>query len=514
MDASTTRLSWGSLPQEIRLLILECVIIPEHKPAEATPLQQFRRASSLATVSREWQWFFEKHNFRRLVLHESDLPAFAKVVRRKNTTRLNYITHLWLHVELATYDCRSCSKPEDVITIAHNNRVFTTSMIYVLETLSSWSGIIGGLTLEISAFSPSDTRHRYYEVEMDSDYPFLFEDDLKRRLGLLNYHREKRADIRASLNSHRQNTIPEERQRLHGTPLEFRPWSLRNAMPTLPSAPIVKGLLIRRQFFRGIALPSLAKLLRESLVALEWFRFERWTNLTRELEMTYCNDLQEHLIPALPDSVRRFFFNQWPRWSSGYQAIQVQPHIRLSISQFMSKSCHRFTEFCPPPHVITETFLNHLILNGRGKGSKTQLLSLRSGRLHPSTAQGRVTSLLATAAYAARTLPRLRILEIWNTGPGYAYIFCYTQDDSRRAIITWRSTGGDLWIAHKVVKAWANVVTTGQVMVKRIPFLEVDGEGLGFNGKSIYRHLALRRLVFDPITMVRLEAEVVLQQEG
>lgn len=113
-------------------------------------------------------------------------------------------------------------------------------------------------------------------------------------------------------------------------------------MPILPTALIVKELLIRQQFIRGITLASLAKLLRESLVALEWLRIERLTALTKELEVAFhdginlCSmkrkkgisddllDLQTHLMLALPTSIEGFFFNQCHRWGSCHQSIPSQ----------------------------------------------------------------------------------------------------------------------------------------------------------------------------------------------
>lgn len=187
----------------------------------------------------------------------------------------------------------------------------------------------------------------------------------------------------------------------------------------------------------------------------------------------------------------------------------VWPH---SVSRLMATSCHRFAEFCPLRYILSDTFLDQLVLDGAIEGSKLKLLSLRSGKFHPSTTQDSRTRFLAMAASAARTLSRLRIMEMWNTGPGYAYIFRYAKDNGR-AMITWRRAGQDFSLTPVVLNAWAGVDSSGLLLVKRIQFAEADGEELWFNGKPIYRYLALRRITLDPITVAQLVAEVVLQHE-
>lgn len=107
MRSSTTRYFWNSLAPEVRLLILRCIV----KGKETV------RASSLATVSREWQSFFERETFRRIALASPDLPVFSKAVRGKNVVRLSYIRNLHLRIRLAEYTKRIYDKPESATNI-------------------------------------------------------------------------------------------------------------------------------------------------------------------------------------------------------------------------------------------------------------------------------------------------------------------------------------------------------------------------------------------------------------
>ena len=102
---------WRSLPPEIRLSILEC-IIPRYGLEETTTDRGFPPASLLATVCKEWQDFFERRTFRRMDLRATDLQAFSKTILGENVTRLNYITNVSLTVKLATFTRLTADEPE------------------------------------------------------------------------------------------------------------------------------------------------------------------------------------------------------------------------------------------------------------------------------------------------------------------------------------------------------------------------------------------------------------------
>lgn len=152
-------------------------------------------------------------------------------------------------------------------------------MIQLLRILSLWEGKCGGLTLEVYARSPGDTYH-LFELGNEKDHPFRFEDDLDRTPGLVDYIKQY---YFPDFMCRKQHPVDGIVQRIYGTPLQFRPWSMRNAMPILPKTPIVQGLLLRAIFSRGISYGSLAKLFRESLIALKWVRLEKWTILPPKL---------------------------------------------------------------------------------------------------------------------------------------------------------------------------------------------------------------------------------------
>ncbi|RSL60985.1 hypothetical protein CEP54_006458 [Fusarium duplospermum] len=292
-NTSATRLSWYLLSPEIRLLILEC-IFPKNGHVETITDRGFPKASSLATVSREWRRFFEKETFRRLAITSSDVPEFARAVSGENSIRLNYISRLRYYIRLAQYTKCLHDKPKSPSNISWNNQTFTRAMVILLNVLSSWDGTRGGLILEITVCSPSDQIFHPLQLDIRNDYPFRFEEDLEKCPSYLEYDKKKKAEIMGSEAIRRPARVqPGMAQRLRGTPLELQPWLIKreeefgNPTRSLTKVPIVKGLVLRRSLLRGITGEALAKLFCESFVALESFRLERWDGRTKEDDIAF-----------------------------------------------------------------------------------------------------------------------------------------------------------------------------------------------------------------------------------
>ncbi|KAI8672904.1 hypothetical protein NCS56_00754800 [Fusarium sp. Ph1] len=460
------------------------------------------RLSALSPVCKDWQYFIEEHTFRRLSLKTPDLPMFRECVGGKNTIRLNHIKHLSLRIELSRYTCPTCKKPEKEATIARNNWVFTSALRRLLKVLSSWDRTHGGLTLEVTALSPSDVEHHAYEPELAHDYPFQLEEDLEQSPSFREYHSTKSAEPRAFSNRHIRAALV----RLRGTPLEMTPLpqkGRRKPMSTLPKTPIVKGFLIRLSFIRGFALSTLAKLFNESLVALEWFRFERWASFTYDQEISFYTDLWAFLIPTLPQTVKRLAFSQWSRWKPPWMyGTFDQIDLRKSLSRALAPLVLQLTEFCPLDLMDLTEFLDQLgQISGRSGEAKIELLSIKGGRF----AQSCVTRMLTLTAAAAKALPRLRILEVWHDTRGYEYIFRYTQSNDQ-ATITWMNGGKEYPLAPEVLEAWEDVASaysTRPLAVDRRRFPGNQMMDPRWYNRCVYPLLELRRLAFDPVTLER-----------
>lgn len=135
--------NWSTLPPELRLLILEL------------PAREGHGLAAYAQVCKEWQYIIEKRNFRRLKLQVPCLDDLEKIALSR---RRQFIRNIWLNIELRPYTCRSCESPESYSWSSDNNSIIGRAISKLFCILSTWTPR-GGLTLELSAQSPSDAQH-------------------------------------------------------------------------------------------------------------------------------------------------------------------------------------------------------------------------------------------------------------------------------------------------------------------------------------------------------------------
>lgn len=122
---------WERLPS----IVQQAVLMELSKDYNRHSLEDKRCRAAYAAVNLQWQEFFEKLHFNKLVLRNSDLRSFGKIVtrrshRRKRETggwqkqritaeasptlcRMPQIRHIWLRIGLLAYDCRRCKLPEE-----------------------------------------------------------------------------------------------------------------------------------------------------------------------------------------------------------------------------------------------------------------------------------------------------------------------------------------------------------------------------------------------------------------
>lgn len=173
----------------------------------------------------------------------------------------------------------------------------------LLAMLSSWPQQQGSsspphLSLEVSAMSPSDTQHAVRYFEMEPDYPFQFKEDIARPRRIVKYTARKLSNIPATphrLQNANRRARSWEMKRIHGTPLDIRPWRLvdrrgrRNQRPRLPPAPIVKAFIMRQHCRRTISVASLVQLFQQSLLEVEYLHLERGSAVHRLHETNFVD---------------------------------------------------------------------------------------------------------------------------------------------------------------------------------------------------------------------------------
>ncbi|KAL7807543.1 hypothetical protein V8C44DRAFT_187120 [Trichoderma aethiopicum] len=520
--------SWAILPVEIRHRILNFVGLPISQSQNNGLVSQ--KLAPFATVCREWQVFFETRIFRRLVLDVNSLADFDAIIRRSDI-RLGYIRKLWLRIKLTKYDCPDCDYEEDARTRHLNNILFTVCLQSLLATLKLWDPTRHGeqgLALMLSVSSSSDTEHRFSRCEMNDDYPFHYAEDLALAPSMVEFHQKAKA---ASLNHliHRGREWPWHNghiRRLHGTPLRLVSRNERgrfiNPHKVLPAVPVVKGLVMRRQFRREIHIGTLSCLCARSFVALEWFRFERTLSVKPQHQLAFDKGFQSCLLPSLPKTLRQFSFTQWDipakerGFTLGSEAPGMSLHIQDRLPRLMAKLSQRLEQFCPPWQMDTAAFLQSIIENGESPKtpqSSLKRLILRCALSSPEKSRLQFESLVLSAAEAALSLPQLEVIELWGTcldeQNSCAYIFRYSYED-RRANIVWRSFDKTMVCQARTIAMWSEVAKAhshSTLTCDVVPFAETKEDIYRSDGTCIYRHLLLKDLAFDPITRILLENE-------
>lgn len=150
MAASKT--IWGSLPPEIRLMILKALI------------QEGCYLAHYATVCREWQSVVEQKSFGRLKLTPSRLAGFGDMVHRQRVL----VKYIWLCIELREYDCSQCEIGETDPWHGSNTDIIKKAIRELFSVLSKWEPS-RSLVLDISVHSPSDSKHQFKYVKFGSD---------------------------------------------------------------------------------------------------------------------------------------------------------------------------------------------------------------------------------------------------------------------------------------------------------------------------------------------------------
>lgn len=183
-----------------------------------------------------------------------------------------------------------------------------------MTVLSKWPGLLEqspgsdplkrgyryrGLTLELGAVSPSDSKHTFRDFRLDENYPYQNGRDVqehydayKSRTRGLHETNTLHDPYHGWVDGHRSDVSMGSKFRLMGN------FSNRANYPVLskfsagtprrtPRVDIVTGLLLRRQFYREIASPILARLLSESFPCIRWLRHERWHHVDQSQQSKF-----------------------------------------------------------------------------------------------------------------------------------------------------------------------------------------------------------------------------------
>jgi hypothetical protein len=254
---------WDLLPAEIRLMILEIL------------MQDGCSLASFATVSREWQTVIERRNFTRIKLTPQRLVQFGSMMHR-NRALLSYI---WLSLELQEYDCTECAPQEpELWGVSYtDNALITTTLQDLFSTLSAWEPI-GELMLDISVYSPSDSKHWFKYLTFGPDTPSdkRSEGQFMDKLMLI-----KDDDNQHGWTNGRRDTLPTSHaiQKVFEEIMGEGPFDSDEQevlwWQQLPSVPAITGILLRQQNRRRWRPAALAHMFSR-LPRLQEICYEPW----------------------------------------------------------------------------------------------------------------------------------------------------------------------------------------------------------------------------------------------
>ncbi|KAI0096622.1 hypothetical protein GGR51DRAFT_568293 [Nemania sp. FL0031] len=557
-------MNWPSLPEIVRTTILNSV---------AAILKKYNfRSSSYATVSKEWQSFFEKRHFGRLVLHQSCIPEFDTIVRHQ---RRDIVRHIWLRIQVAPYENNDSFDlvKRMVFLRERDDETITTAIRYMLYVLSSWPEKSKGPILELSIHSPYNLKYfpSSYGYHLDFDfYTHATNENCtdEEFRATIPQQREKHRKIANSYYLREHDYLPQELSKAESMGMDIDTLGIEHVQFTgldikllgegFRSAPVVRGLLIRRQYFTFFSGQVLSAIF-ESLPKVESLRLEPWypgseyhpdrgheivfmlglakkptsfktlsvfqshnPGIRRPIESTINlglaladeTSLLEHVsISFLIDS--EHFFNDFkPRnpsdpWNTsrssvrGWLISQLSPErrqrlMKKRLDETSSMFGHLLCEELKAEHGST------LIPSYRPSWPHLKSLALTSGTLDCGSSA--IAALLLVAAWAAMEMPQLQTMEIWNAYRGNGCIFRYSRTGSNGGPkITLISSWG-FSLTPQVVNNWNHVACKHADREVVIEELMMRGEEITSHA-TVIDHLELRQLVCHQISLCEMRYE-------
>ncbi|WAO96759.1 Hypothetical protein NCS54_01444300 [Fusarium falciforme] len=324
-----------------------------------------------------------------------------------------------------------------------NSSVISSGIWKLFCVLSNWK-TANGLTLELSAHSPSDSEHwfKHHSVSANGDTAGVQEADC-------SWHDPQHGWVDGRL----IKSAPE------GAILRLFATTHLSFKQELPRLGGVTCFIIRRQLRRQLSQSSLGLILGK-LRRLEHLIYESW----RTLEGIHRKkDFEQVIQKHFPQTLRRVSifedFNdslstvindtllalQLPANTSRIGGSKVAAALaskslnleHLSVSYMASAD--DFFKACLP------TWTWH----------RLQSLALTSGLLRRTESRRDIDYLLYKAGSVALQMPRLHTMVIWDGIKGNACAFIY-HVNGEGAHITWRSTW-EMELTPRVVKAWERV---------------------------------------------------------
>ncbi|SPJ82095.1 uncharacterized protein FTOL_09500 [Fusarium torulosum] len=487
-----------------------------------------------AAVNKHWRSFFEAKTFKSLILHQDDISEFSRIVKGY---RRNYIKHLWLRISLPEYPAPLFKVEEDPKVLWDADCAFTESVHDLWHVLSKWDAPRHeryGLTFELSVHSPSD-----WATYIKDDCSTERDVDLYKQYlttGSTEPYKNSE-DVHSAYEnlSHAIGSIgiPTQIQEAYWHPtkhslLGWKPlcFAFKKAShdddsayfseeesddyddlePQLPAVPVITKMLIRRQQFRWIS-PEVLEAMTETLPNIQEISIERWRCLEAADEKDWCRSANVTFGMGLPSSLKTLslygetsgLFHTWT--SKDVKAVSLAKSLRQYTKHLESLSVSHLIdakEFLRPFWSAKSDTAS------LPKWEHLKTLSLTSEILNTDSGKD-INELLCAAARAARKMPNLQVLELWNGKSLQAGVFRYQVIDSIGEI-KWLGTGAD-YLDAQVLQEWRQTSKLHGQLDLRESASKLKPEEISHTG-VVLRYLETKERVLHPVSGYRASCEL------
>jgi hypothetical protein len=133
----------------------------------------------IASLSRKWQAALEPYIYRDLHIMSTELDQFASIFRDSQAHRRPMLKSLYFRIVLPTYSDADCTVYESNQDRLDNNRAASDAVAALFSILAPWGHRpSAAVDLSISAYSPTDHCHRFYDRYKNSFIQLLDSDSL------------------------------------------------------------------------------------------------------------------------------------------------------------------------------------------------------------------------------------------------------------------------------------------------------------------------------------------------
>ncbi|KAL6793056.1 hypothetical protein J3E68DRAFT_451506 [Trichoderma sp. SZMC 28012] len=418
----------SDLPLQVKHRIL--AYLDSSAPSNPTKFPSQSRRSELglyASVSHEWQLFFENRLYAHLVLTQDCLANFKKLVPRQR----RLVRYIWFRILLGDYYCSKCPDSLSLKVTFSDLLVFSESISGLFCIFNSWGTSPGNdLALEISAYSPGDVTHAVKGDEyLSSDLVEM--QDMMDSKGLLTddlAHGWKDGQLIQSHDAHDFYDI----RRVLGLSLPLMPLGI-------PDANVVTNLIMRRTTRRFITIAAIRQIL-ERLPNLRHFIYEPWRPLPGFV------DLNPGKIPEfLPKTLRTL------NWFEDFNEEAIRVCHRDGPSNELGRigtDCHAASVTLASQSISFEQLTGCYSVDAvpffqavdfRWTWPSLTTLSLTCSLFATPEKCDEIVTLLERVGMAAQRMPQLQTLDIWYGMRHHAAAFRHRVTD-RLITISWLGT--------------------------------------------------------------------------